>query len=182
MSSICIVDLDGVVCDNTRRFEKAEEAKQAALVDRSIQLGERQKTATQRFWDTAFTPGLVALDTLIEGAIDALADIAFSGFDIVTLTSRPESMREATRQWLFDRGYPVDEPLIMKAPAFQTVTWKAGMVQTLAALYEAENVLFVDDEQANRTAVMDSYLDGSIELIVASSLAEALEKLKEDEE
>ena len=64
MSSICIVDLDGVVCDNTRRFEKAEEAKQAALVDRSIQLGERQKTATQRFWDTAFTPGLVALDTL----------------------------------------------------------------------------------------------------------------------
>lgn len=179
MNKLCIVDLDGVVANSEARFAKAEEAKQKALQllesDFATALTAKQK-ATDIYWRTAFTPELVALDTLIEGAIDAMATLAFNGYEVIILTSRPESMREASAGWLFEQGYPIEEPIIMKAPAFQytkTTTWKAGMIQTLAALYGADDIVFIDDELANCQEVMKYQ---PIPLVF-QSLAEAIEKL-----
>ncbi len=157
---LAIIDLDGVIADATARFAKAEEAKQAYLDEmRELSITD-ERGATDAYWQAVFNPDHVPLDTPIKGAIDALAALALGGCDdVVILTSRPESMREATRRWLFKQDYPIESPVIMKAGAFQyvkTVVWKAGMVQTLAAFYDATEVIFVDDEEANWTALKNA--------------------------
>ena len=187
MTKLCICDIDGVISNSDARFAKAEEARQAFMKDLDARLetilhgATSEKRATDLYWRTAFDPELVALDIAIPGAIDALAALAFSGWQVVILTSRPESMRVATRQWLFESGYPVESLVIMKVPAFQytkTVVWKAGMVQTLAAMFGAEEVVVVDDE-------MDSFIENlhtggfedSVKLRCFTSLQEAMEAL-----
>jgi len=177
-TQLAIIDLDGVVADATARFAKAEEAKQAYESEMAELDITDERGATDTYWQTVFNPDHVPLDTLIPGTIDAMAALSFKGYDVVILTSRPESMREATRRWLFEHGYPVLSAIIMKAPAFQyvkTVVWKAGMVQTLAALYQATQVCFVDDEEANWTALKNQG-PHAFELTRYASLTDAVAK------
>jgi len=167
---LAIVDLDGVIADNTARFAKAEEEKQAFREEMDIidsipgtpAVRELEKEATNLFWKTAFDPELVVLDTLIEGTKEALETLRFRAeYDLLFLTSRPEAMRAATIQWLFQHNILFFGPigpaaLIMKPPAFQftkTTTWKVGMVQTFIELYGARTVLFIDDEETNCEAL-----------------------------
>jgi phosphoglycolate phosphatase-like HAD superfamily hydrolase len=155
MNKIAIVDLDGVVADNTARFAKAEEIRRTAHI-RVLTVNE----ADSLYWKTAFTPELVALDTPIDGVSEALLDLDSRGYKVIFLTSRPEHMREATLEWLvYHTVYGSQYSLIMKASAFQfvkTTTWKAGMVQTLASLYDAQEVVFVDDEENNCQALREA--------------------------
>ena len=181
-----VIDLDGVVANNEARFAKAEEAKQAFIgemeaLDLSI---STQREANDLFWRTAFKPEYVALDEPIPGAVEAIKLLYREGMGhhIIFLTSRPESMREATEQWL--EQYELNSPffpLVMKAPGFQytkTTVWKTGMVQTLVFLYGASELLFVDDEADNAAPVLNWALadDCPCEIKVCSSLALAVGK------
>ncbi len=154
---LAIVDIDGVIADATGRFAKAEEAKQAYLNEmKELQITDDRGT-TDTYWQTVFNPEHVPLDTLIEGA-DAAIEQLEKRYDVIYLTSRPERMRAATYEWLVDMRLSGPR-IIMKASAFQyvkTVVWKAGMVQTLAALYHAHSVIFVDDEENAWTALKNA--------------------------
>ncbi len=79
---IYIIDLDGIVANSSARFE-------IATKDGKID------------WSLAFDPELVKLDTLIEGADTIIKQLRG---DIVYLTSRPESMWQATHTWLTQHG------------------------------------------------------------------------------
>lgn len=182
---LAIIDLDGVVADATARFAKAEEAKQRyaethEIFDLSI---SRQREATDLYWREVFNPEYVPMDTLIDGVNEALLDVQHAGYKVIFLTSRPGSMRDATAYWLFEHTvYDGDDELIMKTSAFQytkTTVWKAGMVQTLASLYHASQVLVVDDEQANMDVIVQYATVPPVvpELMIAYSLAEAVAKL-----
>ena len=194
---LAIIDLDGVVADNTKRFEKAEEAKQQWIVEHRVPgtnaiLKEYgAPSANDIYWQRAFDSDLVALDTLIDGVRVALEALRFTqNYELIFLTSRPESMREATLKWLYDHNILFfstyrTPSLVMKAPAFQftkTTVWKAGMVHQLHRLYGADELLFIDDEEANRKAVLDAYPDGGDFGIVRVyvSLAEAVEALRQE--
>ncbi len=183
---LCVCDLDGVLADNTARFARAEQERQAFLQEMDIDPEDADKTpakliekeATNLYWRTVFSPELVPLDTLIEGAIDAMAQLSLKGYEVVILTSRPESMREATMRWLFDQGKWNAKAIIMKAPAFQyvkTVIWKAGMIQTLAALYIADDLIVIDDEQVNIDELHKHGFEDSLKLRCYTSLQEAIE-------
>jgi len=187
MTQLAIIDLDGVIADNTKRFEKAEEAKQAFLAEcraEPIVIDDdrfkRAKEATNLYWQTVFTPDLVALDTLIEGAGEAIEMIE-KQYDVIYLTSRPETMRLATHEWLWH--YSLSGPrLIMKPPAAQyvkTVTWKALTIQMLVSLFEASEVLIVDDEGAN-LAELQKYDISNMRL--CSSLAEVVKPVEKTED
>ncbi len=156
-TKLCICDIDGVVADATARFAVAEEVKQAYM---------RQM-----------------LDTLIAGVNDALNTLLQAGYHIVFLTSRPQRMAVATLEWFSLHVFVEREcGFVFKAPAFQyvkTVVWKAGMVQTLAAFYDASEVVFIDDEESNWTPLKNAgpYLYA---LERYASLAEAIDALKEE--
>ena len=154
---LCICDVDGVLCDTSARFERAEQAKREYVARDDADA----RNVAQIFWDTAFAPGLLALDTPLPGVERALTDIELAGYSIVLLSSRIEALREATLSWFWTHQPEVYDrvsngTLFLKPPAFQytkTVVWKAGTAQMLAAFYGAESVLFVDDEESNRQAI-----------------------------
>lgn len=192
MVKICICDIDGVVADSIERFKRAEQArneKQAELDKEPYVSGDREeakrKIPTDLYWSVALSPDLIPLDTLIEGAKDALKTLRHThNYEILFMTSRPEALREATRLWLFGHnilpytsiaGQSVAS-LTMKAPAFQytkTTAWKVGMIQTLARLYGASEVLVIEDEQANRQAILDGWTK-DVALLLCPSLKQAI--------
>jgi hypothetical protein len=169
MTRIAIIDIDGVIANSDARFALARQG------------GDGQKGAAGSVnWSVAFEPANVVLDTLIQGADQAVQRLERLGYAIIFLTSRPESMRQATEAWLTQRemdGYEV----IMKpvsALRVKTVKWKADEVARIASLYIVDEIIFVDDEEANRQAVealgtgikikrgLDDYMDDDAPIII----------------
>ncbi len=188
MTKLAFIDLDRVVVNPNARFAKAEEAKQAYITDATVRLNATligKKSAIDFYWHTAFDPIHVPLDTLIDGADGDIIALTLQGYEIIYLTSRPASMRVATLAWLDYYNLLASDEfhlLVMKEPAFQfvkTIVWKAGMVQTLAALYDARSVLFITDQQAEIDELQR--FTHPFALSVALSLDEAVNG-KDDEE
>lgn len=142
---LAIVDLDGVTADSTARFEQAKQGQENGKID----------------WAVAFAPELVSLDTLIDGADKAIRRLDDMGYGIVFLTSRPESMEAATKQWLAQHELDCYE-LICKPKSKQftkTRIWKAEEVKRMTlqakSFDESAIVMFIDDELENRRAASD---------------------------
>lgn len=139
MTNLAIVDLDGVITNSDARFARAT-------------------TNGKIDWRVAFNPDLVKLDTLIDGCPDCLKKLEADGYVVIFLTSRPEPMRVVTEQWLTLHGLLDGRRLIMKPLSKQytkTKVWKAEKVQDLIEEIQPENVIFIDDEQANVQAVTE---------------------------
>lgn len=180
---LALIDLDGVVADSSARFAKAEEAKAASLshVTTKSDLDFVKKQAESLYWQTAFTPELVALDTLIAGAARAIMLLEEAGYKIYFLTSRPDPMRDATRKWIKSQYISCwPDKLIMKPASQQyvkTVTWKSGVVELLVRLFGVDDLLFIDDEQAMQEAI--AALDLPCDRKIGGSLQEAVAMLAE---
>ena len=148
MSKLAVVDIDGVISNSDERFARAER-----LASQAFDKERQYKQWTDLYWGHVFDPQVVSLDTLIDGASEGLDELEQDGYEIILLTSRPEHMRERTVEWCYE--HEVESPswrFIFKPKAFQyvkTVIWKAGTIQQLAAMFEANEVIVVDDEQAN---------------------------------
>lgn len=189
MVKLCICDLDGVVVDNKARFAKAEEAKQDFLKTHLAPAnldGSRllEQKATDLYWRTAFTPSLVELDTLIDGAVEAINQLVNTSnggyYTCVFLTSRPETMRQATVQWLKKHidveAVEFERDVIMKPLSQQfvkTPVWKAGTIEVLARVLGADELLVVDDEHAQQLQADLAGLD-CFKVTCVTSLAEAV--------
>ena len=133
------IDLDGTVCNSQARFKKAT---RNGRID----------------WQIAFQPTLLTLDELITGADRAIDELETDGWTIIFLSSRPENLRRPTRDWLKEHNLlhsgAGERQLILKPQKSQFVStpkWKAETV--CAASPTAEQVLFIDDEMENLTAV-----------------------------
>lgn len=182
MSKLAIIDLDGVVCDSSARFAKAEEAKERYRRDMENNFIVNKQGEADAYWKMAFTPDLVQLDTLMDGVSDALSQLSRAGYRFCFLTSRPETMREATVTW-FQRHYLFDYAdngrLIMKPLSQQyvkTPVWKAGTIEVLARLLQPDDLLVVDDEHAAQLTADLAHLD-VMKLTCVASLQEAVAKI-----
>ncbi len=159
MSSIAILDFDGVIVDNSIHTNIAQERARAFVREQALDLDratERKALSTffyseRGFFDTT----LIEYDQLTPGCSKALTDILQEYDTVVILTSRPLSMREATLQW-FSRwcpGYENIEFLFKDSDesVMKTAIWKASMVAQLVEHYDT--LLFIDDDERNRKAV-----------------------------
>jgi hypothetical protein len=179
MTRLAIIDVDGIIANVDARFEQAKADAEGAFVDRAYEKRDYDNV----YWRAVFNPEYVPMDTLIEGAREAIDCLLKENYTVFFLTSRTEAMRLRTEEWLHNhRIVPIWEHnrLIMKAPAFQyvkTAVWKAGMVQTLEALYEATDLLIIDDEQANIDEHL-KYFSNIQTRELCKSLAEAVAKLQ----
>jgi len=150
-SKLALIDLDGVVIDATARFARAEEIRVIHLTE----LGDKE--ANDRYWREALNPAYTHMDTLIEGADEHLASLRREGFRIIYLSSRPESMRDATLKWLLEHHLFDDlNLLVLKAGGFQfqkTVIWYDWMADTLAHAFQSQQVLLVSNRPSNLDAM-----------------------------
>ncbi len=133
------IDLDGTVCNSEKRFEQAW---QKGRLD----------------WKIAFHPPLLELDELIAGTEAVLEGFEREGWQIVFLSSRPESLRRATKEWLkrhqLLHGQSGERRLILKPSNHRltnTPKWKADIV--CAAGLNLSEVLVVDDAGENLLAI-----------------------------
>lgn len=181
---LCVVDVDETLIDTSPRFERAREAYLATLQQSAQKFKEAKQEAEQEFWRVANTPGLLELDKPLPGVESALSRIEMAGYSIVLLSSRIEALREATLNWFWAHMPEVYDrvshgTLFLKTPAFQytkTAVWKAGVAQMLVAFYGAESILFVDDDEDNRKAMLDQP-ETWRSLRVVASLEEAVSLL-----
>ena len=150
-NKLALIDLDGVVIDATARFARAEEIRLLHLSEAG------DKTANERYWREALDPAYTHLDTLIPGADEHLASLRREGFRILYISSRPESMRDATLKWLYDHGLFDDQNLlVLKAASFQfqkTVIWYDWMADTFVHTFQSGHVVIVSNKQANIDAM-----------------------------
>jgi hypothetical protein len=169
---LCFIDLDGVLVDNSERETEATFAARKCFnfPDEDMRLA----LPAIRFpeaWKAIFysklalyNPAFIELDTLQEGAIEALDALTQRGYFTFFLTSRPDTpeLRKATEEWLQKQGFQLDIPcsipghdcLIMKPPAISkgrvfTNVWKASVIQMFAAIYEADSIIVIDDDTRN---------------------------------
>lgn len=188
---LVLVDLDGIVADSSERFNRAEARREFYRQHLGDCLSEALARPTNHafvqksvddlletlYWQTAFEPALVAHDTIIDGARDALDALEIEGYTVFFLTSRPEHLRAVTSQWLVAhavrrlwRGQLVMKP---EAAQFQkTVIWKAITVHTLASFYGVSDLWVIDDEQKNLDEI--AKYSGPYTLRYFTSLAEAV--------
>lgn len=176
---LALVELDGVLVDASNRFNHAEQVKQEAL-----KRGMALVSAVDAYWRAAFaaTAENVAQDVLMEEPQEALNTFLLQGYSIILLTSRPEAMREVTTAWLAAHDIPTEHPaffsrLVMKSAAFKyvkTAIWKAGMIETLAALLGAQEILFIDPLISNQQEAQKAGHSVRFSLRVCATLSEAL--------
>lgn len=134
------IDLDGTVCNVEKRFAHAW---QQGRID----------------WSIAFHPPLLELDELIAGSEAALEKFEQDGWEIIFLSSRPETLRRATRDWLrrhdLLHGQTGEERRIILKPSqhrwTNTPRWKAEIV--CATGLNRDEVVVVDDAGENLVAI-----------------------------
>ena len=184
MNRVCFVDLDGVIVNRDARLARAREVyveKMTAQGKEPLPLSYDWRTFD---WETFCDPRLVSLDTLIEGAKEALEHLRYvQRYELLFLSSRPETMRAATVTWLYSKdilfylGGLGQVALILKSPAFQslkTPVWKAGMVQMLTLFMGVDTVLFVDDREENIQQVLKHVDTQRCSIKAYTSLADAV--------
>jgi|SRR5580765_911272 len=131
--NLLLSDLDGVIFNSDRRFALAR--ARGGQKDRSI----------------AYDPTLIKTDSLIPGADVAIHKYRANGYCIVYISGRPENTYLATFELLCE--YRLDGLLICKPAGLDSATWKAGKVLEYDQSGQYEEIIFVDDYQANRDAV-----------------------------
>lgn len=159
MSRIAVCDFDGVVADSAEHTKIAQERAKVFVLQQASDLDEAtERKALSRFFYSErgfFDTRLIEHDQLMSGCHQALAHLAQAYDNVVIVTSRPPSMREATLQW-FSRWCPGYEHMefIFKdteESVLKTASWKARLVAQFARHYDS--ILFIDDDERNRKAV-----------------------------
>jgi len=170
--ALVIVDLDGVVADDTKRMNLAREVYLAKCREE----GKEPVPLTRQKgfdWETYLDPGSLTFDTLIEDADHAIWALDKLGWCVVFLTGRIHTMRAATRVWLrreclsFYDLYTRDE----EEQFTPGEVWKPNIVQYLIEVYQATEVLIVDDQECILNAIAQVL---TIPFRVHTSLADAV--------
>ena len=172
MLRIAFIDLDGILIDNTEREAQAIlAARNCFNLPDGVPSISFPSIRFPQAWNDVFysdlalyNPEFIKLDTLQEDAVASLDALTKQGYFTFFLTSRPDTpeLRKATETWLQDHGFqlgiplgiPGHDALIMKPLAVSenrifTKVWKALTVQMFTAVYEADEVVVIDDDVRN---------------------------------
>ncbi|MBN2054130.1 hypothetical protein JW905_04370 [bacterium] len=127
----CIIDIDGTVADETRRRETATDAK--GSLD----------------WQQYFLPDRIAWDQPIPGAKQVLDEFVHRGISIIYLSSREDTLQQATENWLKEHGFPSGQVLLR--PRYgKTLEFK---VERVSALRSRFDILFgIGDRESDKSA------------------------------
>ena len=182
MGKICVCDIDGIVCNRDARLALARSVY-LAKCDQEGKEPEPQVYNKGFDWETFLNPENLYLDTLIGGIEQAIHALLDQGWHLVYLTSRPEHMRLATLHWLNNQTIayqPVNGSLewiqvYMKDEEnryTKTPKWKSSVVQNLVEMYQASEILIVDDQTSNLQAIAQVL---TVPFQLHTSLADAIE-------
>jgi phosphoglycolate phosphatase-like HAD superfamily hydrolase len=175
---LAVIDVDGIIANIDARLAFAWQVYLQSVPDTLAFLRTKKHAEkSDIYWQTVYRSDLVELDTLIDGAGEALVELERRGYQIIFHTSRPDSMQEATRNW-FSR-YSLLTPgrrLVMKPSDMQVYTklLKAIAIYSLANYLQVSEVVYVDDKQENIDEVGKYFTKQSCTIESFTSLAQAI--------
>ncbi len=173
---LVFVDFDGILAKILMRLAKAFEMYCQSVPEELAWL--RTESAAKNndiYWQCVFLPQLVPLDEYMEGSAEALDELERRGYQIIILTSRIDTMYEASIEWLQQHGLLTPPRRLVMKPAkmkIGTPLLKAVDVYALASFLMAHEVLYIDDQKVNGDEV-GKYITCTFRQ--AQSLEEALE-------
>lgn len=136
---ILILDIDGTLADIRHRLPLIDKIK-----------------PTSKDWDAYFTPELVILDKPILNTQRAVKKLKTQFDNLIFLTGRPESLRDATVIWLNEYYHilPNEHTLFMRSKdALDTedhlirAKFKSALFQEeILPLYPEQKFTFIDDD------------------------------------
>lgn len=148
---------------------------------------EMVKEYSTFFWQCYFLPELTFLDKPYPHALPKLEEASARGFQCFLLSSNKEPTRKVRTAWLKKYGFGQFTNMILKPyykgmpdelKYMKTFEWKSQEIWKRAK--DARCVIFVDDMQANRQAVLELPWQSWQKIVVAESL-EGLQLPSEDE-
>ncbi len=110
-----IMDIDGTIADESDRRAKATENGKIN-------------------WDEYFDPKRLSLDKPVKEARKVLNELSRMGVKIIYVSSRPESLRKATLEWLKKNGFP-EGKLYLRRKFERTLDFKKRVCKYLAKKY-----------------------------------------------
>jgi predicted secreted acid phosphatase len=114
----CVIDLDGTIANETARREKAE--KECPK--------EKDK---KRYYNSYFSPELIAKDTPIEKSRGVLKWVSDRGVDIYYVSSRNQSCLDASTKWIEDNGFPRGKRVYHQKSPEKSVPYKTGVIKKI---------------------------------------------------
>ncbi len=124
-----IIDIDNTLCNSNERFELAK------------------KPNGKTDWDIAHNPELIEKDKPNFPMIDLAYSYKSRGVEVILLTGRPESIREATKLWLTQYHVEYDKLIMrswednfLKAPIFKKKMYETYIKDKVFCAYD-------DDEE-----------------------------------
>lgn len=127
--SAVLVDIDGVLCDNTERLQK------------HLENGN---------WDHWFAE--ILEDRPNVGWVQLVNMLYHSGHRIVLLTARTEAVREQTKEWM-DRHWVPYHDLVMRG---QGEEWAGCKQNKLEGLKEQYNIVLAIDDDSHHCAMFEA--------------------------
>jgi uncharacterized HAD superfamily protein len=181
---VALVDIDGPVADNSARENFARIVVQSAMKQVASFLDEKESEDLRKkifYHEAAFyRPDKVLEDKLVHGAQVDLFKLHEAGYEIRYLTSRPDHLFTVTGAWLKKQQLPVAEVLCKHMGAFRFIRsdlWKEGVVEILIRSLNISHLIFVDDEEKNRTAVIRMAEQTGCRVQVSETVQEAVRSL-----
>jgi hypothetical protein len=195
LSKLAIISTTAVVCSD-KRYARAMQAKEAYQMQFSVIGSGEMIWAINAYFQALYDPSLLCLDEIIPGSQEYLDTLAQRGYQIVFVSSLPESSREPLRLWFADHGIQIASPAIAvlgldwlvlcsKAMRGNLHDWyfsfnekdlefKTRVVELLVNLWEVEQVLYVDPSEPCRAAIENGDFSSDGEIFLEASLEEAV--------
>ena len=136
-----VFDLDGVLFDSSRRYEKCREEAR----------GDRK-----RFWDCFLSPRYMHLDAPIEENLEAARAYKEAGYALIIVSGRREVQREATLAQLRAAGLEPDELILRPEGDYRKdYIYKVSIIEQLERDYII--VAVYDDSERVINAVKERF-------------------------
>ena len=122
----CIIDLDGTIADESERREAAA--------------GEDGKLSGKEY-EAYFDPSKVPGDKPLPTGLETLKWLDGRGVTIFYVSSRPETMLEASRKWLEENGFPAGKDVLHKKEQYEkSLKYKTRVIEEIKS--KGYDVLF----------------------------------------
>jgi hypothetical protein len=155
-----VFDIDGILVHPDARIDEALRFYMKTIPDELAVLRTRKHAEESPiYWGKVFDPGLLVLDTPVPEAAEAINQLSH-GRKVWFQTSRPDSMRDATRDQLIRHGflttYHLPEVLMMKPTDMRIYTELLKAVQVHERVWRdgIRDLIVIDDKQKNLDAIL----------------------------
>lgn len=140
MSTLFIIDIDGTLANGARRFREA-----------GSEPSRDNRKAYDKWLSNVQNTESLAKDPVVSGMVELCCSLWLSvRARIAFVTSREESYRDVTWEWLGDQGFFLNQEALIMRPTgdySEGSELKERIIEKLLKSSQCDNVVVIDDDE-----------------------------------